>query len=118
MDEGTGQAEEGYDGPAEIELDGGASGALATIADVVLRGALDPAGGRYRWWGRVSAASGLAEALAAGSRTGRIRTPGGQADATFGDVDPWGRARVEGSGAPPFGVDWAVPPRDRAPGGR
>jgi hypothetical protein len=68
-------------------------------AEVTLRGAFQPIDGRFHWYGR-AAGPGL-DALGSGS-TVRLRTPYGAATGRLSDVDPWGRLRITGTGAPPF----------------
>ena len=82
----------------------------ATVADteneplgvaVHLRGHFEPLDGRFHWYGRVDAD----EVLAARHRSGAtivLQTPHGSAAGRIADVDPWGRFRVTGLGAPPF----------------
>jgi hypothetical protein len=68
-------------------------------AEVSLRGAFQPIDGRFHWYGRV-AGPGL-DAVGSGA-TVLLRTPYGAATGRLSDVDPWGRMRVTGTGAPPF----------------
>jgi hypothetical protein len=70
---------------------------------VRLRGHFDPVSGAYHWYGRVGAGPRIAELAQQGGQM-RLRTPYGEAATTLSDVDPWGRPRVAGFGAPPFPV--------------
>jgi hypothetical protein len=89
---------DGYDGPAEL-LDG-----AATIpVTVTLTGHFDPISGKYSWYGRVAASPAVAALVEAGARAVR-RTPHAEVETALSDVDPWGRARVEGFGSAPFDV--------------
>lgn len=95
--------QDGYAGPAVVLVDGREIPVRATLA-----GEFDPVTGRFHWYGRVAAATtggALFDETAAGD-TVVLRTPHGQARTELRDVDPWGRPRVEGSGRPPFPVDY------------
>lgn len=96
--------DDGYDGPAQLIHDAGTAD-----VDVKLRGHLDPISGHYRWYGRVAASTLVADLVAGGARTVRLRTPHAEVETKLTDVDPWGRPRVEGFGAAPFEVLAAVP---------
>jgi hypothetical protein len=100
----TGIDDDGYDGPGEL-----IDGEHAVAVTVTLRGHLDPISGRYRWYGRVAAAPEVAELVARGARQVVLRTPHREVTTSLGDVDPWGRPRVEGFGAAPFPVAHTVP---------
>lgn len=93
--------DEGYDGPATLLHDGERIDVAARLA-----GAFDPVAGKYHWYGRVSAERDLAPL--AGTRMS-LCTPYGTAETALADLDPWGRARVEGFGAAPFEVTTALP---------
>jgi hypothetical protein len=95
--------DDGYRGPAELITDG-----TVTPVEVTLAGHFDPISGKYRWYGRVAASQEVAALLGGRGRT-VLRTPHGEAETSLSDVDPWGRPRVEGFGAPPFQVFTAVP---------
>jgi hypothetical protein len=100
-------ADDGYDGPAELIADDGASGDAATGSvevTVTLRGHFDPISGRYSWYGRVAASPQVAALCESGVRKVRLRTPHAEVETALSDVDPWGRPRVEGFGAAPFAV--------------
>jgi hypothetical protein len=88
--------DDGYTGPASVSI-----GDETIEVSVRLAGAFDPISGRYRWYGRVSAARDLAP-FAGSSAT--LHTPHAAVETTLADLDPWGRARVEGFGAAPFEV--------------
>jgi hypothetical protein len=91
--------EDGYDGPAVL-LDGDVTVAVT----VTLRGRFDPISGSYHWYGRVAAGPEVTALVASGARPVVLRTPHAEVATTLTDVDPWGRPRVEGFGAPPFAV--------------
>ncbi|WP_375480824.1 DUF4873 domain-containing protein [uncultured Jatrophihabitans sp.] len=97
--DGDGYDGDGYDGPAEL-LDG----ERVVAVEVTLRGHFDPISGKYSWYGRVTASADVAELVAGGARTLRLRTPHAEVATTLSDVDPWGRPRVAGLGATPFPV--------------
>jgi Domain of unknown function (DUF4873) len=100
----TASDEDGYEGPAELITE-----TTAVAVDVRLSGHFDPISGKYSWYGRVANNSEVAALLAGGARAVRLRTPHGEVPTTLSDVDPWGRPRVEGFGAPPFDVLTSVP---------
>ena len=89
--------DDGYAGAAEL-----VDGSHVVPVTVTLAGHFDPISGKYRWYGRVGA--GPEVAALAGGRTVLLRTPHGQVATVLSDVDPWGRPRVDGFGAPPFPV--------------
>lgn len=89
--------DEGYDGAAELVLEG--SDALQV--SVELRGVFQPIDGRYHWYGRVRHSPEL-DAAVTGKLLVRVRTPYGEAAGRLSDRDPWGRFRVTGTGRPPF----------------
>lgn len=93
--------DEGYDGPAVLVLEDESIDVVARLA-----GAFDPISGSYHWYGRVSATRDLAPL--AGSRVS-LRTPHGTVETALADLDPWGRARVEGFGTAPFAVATSLP---------
>jgi hypothetical protein len=93
--------DDGYEGPAELHAD-----AAVIPIEVRLAGVFDPTRGSYHWYGRVSA-SPQVSALA--GRTVELRTPHGSVSTRLADLDPWGRARVEGFGTPPFPVVTQLP---------
>lgn len=96
--------EDGYQGPAEL-IDGD----RVIPVDVKLAGHFDPISGRYSWYGRVAASPDVADLVADGGRTVRLRTPHGEVETALSDVDPWGRPRVEGFGSAPFEVLTTLP---------
>lgn len=91
--------EDGYRGPAVLVHEGGETPVAVTLA-----GHFDPISGRYNWYGRVTASPAVTELIASGVRTVALRTPHGEVSTNLSDVDPWGRPRVEGFGAPPFQI--------------
>ena len=98
---------EGYDGTAVLAPMVEVRGAPATShettmeVEVTLRGHFEPLDGRFHWYGRITADEGLAARHPSGSTVVLI-TPYGRAEGRLSDVDPWGRFRVAGHGAPPF----------------
>jgi hypothetical protein len=92
------EPDEGYAGPAVLTVHG---------QDLPVHAHLDarhePHDGRLHWFGRVRIEGTAPEDLTSGPV--ELRTEGGRAQARIGDVDPWGRYRVTGVGAPPFRVD-------------
>lgn len=90
---------DGYIGPATLELELGQT-AVSVSCGVVITGSFEPITGRYRWYGRAHG-PGLGLLPAKGVL---LRTPHGRAETTLGDVDLWGRYRLQGFGRPPFPV--------------
>lgn len=90
---------DGYRG--EVELGGGGR---SVRVGAQLRGALEPISGSYRWYGRLDADPAVTELAASRARNLTLTTPYGSVTSTLTDVDPWGRYRVGGVGAPPFPV--------------
>lgn len=88
---------EAYTGPASLASDD----TSAIEVEVHLRGHVDPNDGRFHWYGRIGADETLAATHRPGS-TLALRTPHGVAAGKIADVDPWGRFRITGMGAPPF----------------
>jgi hypothetical protein len=88
--------DDGYTGPASVDV---ADGTVEVSAQ--LAGAFDPISGKYHWYGRVSAERDL---TAFAGKRAVLRTPHGVVETTLSDLDPWGRARVEGFGPAPFVV--------------
>lgn len=88
--------DEGYRGPATLRVDD-----HELPVQALLDARHEPVDGRLHWFGRISGA-GLAAALGGGRTDATLVTPDGAAPAAVGDVDPWGRYRVSGVGAPPF----------------
>ncbi len=88
---------EEYVGQAELATDD----TDAIAVEVHLRGHLDPNDGRFHWYGRIAADDAVAEQHRSGT-TLALRTPHGIAAGRIADVDPWGRFRITGLGAPPF----------------
>ena len=93
--------DDGYEGAATLLLDGESIEVSARLT-----GAFDPIAGRYHWYGRVSTERDLAPL--AGTRVS-LRTPHGVVETALADLDPWGRARVEGFGSAPFEVATSLP---------
>ena len=99
--------DDGYDGPAQI-----ISGSTSLSVSVRLAGHFDAISGSYSWYGRVAADPAVDALVDGGTRNVTLRTPQGEADTPLSDVDPWGRFRVEGFGAPPFDVLTDLPDGD------
>ena len=97
--------DDGYAGPAELLFSDGGSVAV----HVELSGHFDPISGSYSWYGRVAASAELAPLVSGGACAVVLRTPHGSVETMLSDVDPWGRPRVQGFGAPPFAVLGRVP---------
>lgn len=89
---------EEYRGAAEILDDEHVDG---VPVQVHLRGHFEPIDGRFHWYGRIEASGALADRHRSGA-TIVLHTPNGIAAGRIADVDPWGRFRVTGLGAPPF----------------
>ena len=87
----------GYDGSAALVC----ADHEPIAVDVRLRGGFEPIDGRYHWWGRIQPCVALDASHRSGDQV-RLRTPEGEVDARISDVDPWGRFRGAGTGAPPF----------------
>jgi hypothetical protein len=86
------EPQEEYQGPATV-------GDLEV--EVTLRGHFEPLDGRFHWYGRVAASAAL-DARHRSGATVLLTTPHGAAEGRLSDVDPWGRFRIAGTGAPPF----------------
>lgn len=93
--------DDGYEGAATIE-----SGDIVVDVQVRLTGQFEPISGSYHWYGRVGPCTEL-EPLVGGRVV--LRTPHGSAETVLADLDPWGRARVEGFGTAPFEVVTTLP---------
>lgn len=86
-----------YAGPATVLLN-----TRELPVQVRLMAVHQPVDGRIHWSGRIEADPDLHELLGGAGAEIRLSTPRGEADAHVGDVDPWGRYRVSGTGRPPF----------------
>lgn len=71
---------------------------------VELRGYFQPIDGRFSWYGRIRQNDELDNLLGGRRRSVLVRTSTGEAPATIGDRDFWGRYRVQGRGRPPYHV--------------
>jgi hypothetical protein len=91
--------DDGYDGPAELLVDGAAVAVTITLA-----GHFDPITGSYSWYGRVASSPQVAQLVADGARKVVLRTPHAAVETTL-----WGRPRVQGFGAAPFAVLTTLP---------
>jgi Domain of unknown function (DUF4873) len=94
---GTGHDDDGYAGPATLEVGPG-----EFEVRVLLRGVFQPIDGRYHWYGRIERHEALTAALGASRAAGRLITPEGSAPCELSDPDPWQRYRVTGASTPPF----------------
>lgn len=97
--------DDGYAGPATLTVDG-----YDLPVRVLLDARHEPQDGKLHWFGRMTLEAELTEPAlltALTSTTSRIElsTPAGRSAARIGDLDPWGRYRVTGVGAPPFAHD-------------
>ncbi|MBB3041085.1 DUF4873 domain-containing protein [Nocardioides sp. LMS-CY] len=86
---------EQYAGPATL-----IAGEVRLEVEADLRGRFEPIDGRFHWYGRLAAATGL-DRIGSGA-TVTLATEHGSADGRLSDIDPWGRPRVSGLGRPPF----------------
>ncbi len=84
------ESRESYSGPATI-------GDNSVTVD--LKGYFEAIDGLFHWYGRVSASDTL---TAESGDSVTLTTPHGIAQAKLSDLDPWGRFRISGTGAPPF----------------
>lgn len=91
--------EDGYRGEATLLLDG-----VELPVTVTLRGNFEPVDGRYHWYGRIQADTGVTEKAAGRKPTATLRTPYGSAEGVLSDPDTWGRYRISGTSRPPFAV--------------
>ncbi len=98
---GAEQPGDGYDGPAVLAELSGTGLAPETVVHVALRGVFQPGNGRYHWYGRVRAVTGV---LPAPGGHVTLRTPHGSATGLLSDPDLWGRLRIAGWSTPPFPV--------------
>ncbi|CCQ15049.1 Methyltransferase [Rhodococcus sp. AW25M09] len=90
-----------FRGPATLEVAG-----RAFEVDVDLRGRSQPIDGIFRWYGRVRPHAELRDLLGeSGNKTGFLSTETGSAAVTVGDIDFWGRYRVQGRSAPPYSLE-------------
>jgi len=85
------ESQEQYYGPARI--------GDREVA-VRLRGHFEPIDGKFHWWGRIAPDPAMEEHTS--GATVHLETPHGTAAGRLSDVDPWGRFRITGTGAPPF----------------
>ena len=91
--------DDGYRGPATLTVDG-----RPISVHVVLDARYEPQDGRLHWFGRLRAAA-ESDGAPLGSVNGSVielEAGAGPVPAQLGDVDPWGRIRVTGTGAPPY----------------
>lgn len=89
--------DDGYVGPATVEIQG-----TTLPTRVTLAGYFQPLDGRYHWYGRLDADDALNDLVGAGGTAVTVITPAGRATGRLGDPDLWNRFRVEGFSTPPF----------------
>ncbi|MFL6022190.1 MAG: DUF4873 domain-containing protein [Marmoricola sp.] len=88
---------EEYSGPAELISED----QDVLEVEVQLRGHVEPIDGRFHWYGRIAVDASVTARHRSGTSV-VVRTPHGTAAGRLSDVDPWGRFRLTGLGAPPF----------------
>ena len=88
---------EEYVGPAQLIADDDDE----LEVEIQLRGHVEPIDGRFHWYGRIATNDEVTARHRSGA-TVAVRTPHGVAAGRISDIDPWGRFRVTGLGAPPF----------------
>lgn len=91
---------EEYAGPATLRSRDSDAPSEATV-EVSLAGHFEPIDGHFHWYGRIGADSALHDTFASGEQV-EIDTGERAADGRLSDIDPWGRFRITGVGAPPF----------------
>ncbi len=94
-----GAAGDGYRGAARLRV-----GPERFDVQVELRGFFQPIDGRSSWYGRIAADDRLGRALAGQRAAGVLETGQGASPCELSEPDEWGRYRVTGRSAPPFGV--------------
>ncbi|MGU3436579.1 DUF4873 domain-containing protein [Actinomycetes bacterium M1A6_2h] len=92
-----------YAGPATLVV-----GDTHFPVNLELRGHAQPIDGIYRWYGRVRPDEALHRTLDGNRRPVLVRTPGGEASGSIGDLDFWGRYRVQGTSTPPYRIETDV----------
>ena len=97
--------DDGYQGPATLTVDG-----RDLPVQVLLDARHEPQDGKLHWFGRMTLEGdptepALLSALTSTTSHIELSTAAGRSEARIGDLDPWGRYRVTGVGAPPFAVD-------------
>lgn len=98
------EADEEYDGPARLVVDGREIAVHARLS-----GHFEPIAGRYRWAGRLHPSDELRAAVRPNTAARLCTTDGHAAEATVREEDPWGGFRIGGSGRPPFAVPDEIP---------
>jgi hypothetical protein len=81
-----------YTGPATV---------AGVPVQVNLHSWFEPIDGHVHWIGRIATNDALAEACSAG-KPAQIVVGDASAEGRLSDVDPWGRFRISGIGAPPI----------------
>lgn len=89
--------EDEYQGEATL-----IAGETELAVRIHLGGNIQPLDGSYRWYGRITRDEAVTELHAGGVRDVSIRVPGGtDTPAKLAEIDPFGNARVTGTGRPP-----------------
>lgn len=88
--------DDGYRGPATLTVDG-----RPMPVHVVLDARYEPQDGRLHWFGRLRGPDG-GRLEAVNGAVVELEAGAGPVRAQLGDVDPWGRVRVTGTGPPPY----------------
>lgn len=93
--------EEEYQGEATL-----IAGETELTVRIHLGGNIQPLDGSYRWYGRITRDEAVTELHESGVRDVTIRVPGGtDTPAKLAEIDPFGNARVTGTGHPPHPLD-------------
>ncbi|CAM3833882.1 DUF4873 domain-containing protein [Kibdelosporangium persicum] len=92
------ELDETHRGPAVLTVDG-----AEIDVEVHLMGHLQPIDGSYRWYGRITAHPDVTALYKRGHNDVTVRLPGGSPRrGRLAELDPWGNARITGTGRPPF----------------
>jgi cation diffusion facilitator CzcD-associated flavoprotein CzcO len=95
-----GDLDETHRGPAVVSSNG-----PEIAVEVHLTGHIQPIDGSFRWYGRITEHPEVTALHEAGHHDITIRLPGSTArKARLTELDPWGNARVTGTGQPPFPI--------------
>lgn len=94
------ELDETHRGPAVVGSEG-----REIAVEVHLTGHLQPIDGSFRWYGRIARHPEVTALHEAGLNDITMRLPGSAArKARLTEIDPWGNARVTGTGQPPFPI--------------
>lgn len=100
--------DEYYDGPATL-----VAGDAEYKVHIHLGGNIQPIDGSYRWYGRITRDEAITELHGSGVHDVKIRVPGGpDTPGRLAELDPFGNARVTGSGPPPHPLDDPIAEED------